>query len=109
MLALGDAAGGSKLVVGPADPEARPVPPLHHLLSGVHEIAGVGTIFPDEDGNPLLHMHLACGRENETITGCGREGVVVWEIMEVIVTELTGTDALRKFDSETGFTLLNPI
>ena len=106
VLALGDAAGGSKLVVGPEKPEARPVPPLHHILSGVHEIAGVGTIFPAEDGTPLLHMHLACGRADETITGCGREGVIVWEVMEVIITELTGTDALRKFDLETGFTLL---
>ena len=107
VVALGDAAGGSRLVVGPEDPEARPVPPLHHILSGVHEIAGIGTIFPDEAGNPLLHMHLACGRQDSTVTGCGREGVIVWEVLEVIITELTGIDARRKFDPATGFTLLS--
>ena len=107
LIAVGGADRGSKLIVGPKDPEARPVPPLQHILSGIHEVAGVGTIFPDEDGNPLLHMHLACGRKDKTVTGCGREGVIVWEVLEVIITELTGTDALREFDPETGFTLLN--
>ena len=27
------------------------------------EIAGTGTIFPDEENNPILHMHIACGRK----------------------------------------------
>jgi predicted DNA-binding protein with PD1-like motif len=108
LIAVGGAGTGSALVVGPEDPEARPVPPLTRILDGVHEIAGVGTLFPGADGRPLLHIHLACGREGKTVTGCGRTGVKVWQVAEVIMVELTGTDARRKLDPGTGFELLQP-
>jgi len=32
-------------------------------------------------------MHMACGREEETITGCVRRGVRTWHVLEVILTE----------------------
>ena len=54
---------------------------MGHILDGVHEIAGVGTIFPDKDHKPVLHMHIAGGREESTITGCVRRGVRVWHII----------------------------
>lgn len=108
VLAVGGAAGGSRLVVGPQDGDARPVNPLEHALSGVHEIAGVGTIFPDEAGNPILHMHAACGRETSTITGCVRAGVETWQVLEVILIELAGSSAVRRLDPPTGFKLLVP-
>ncbi len=108
LFAVGGADEGSRLVVGPEDPAARPVPPLHHLLRGVHEAAGVGTLFPDGDGNPLLHMHLACGRGEKTVTGCGREGLRVWEVLEVVMVELTGDRSVRRHDPATGFKLLDP-
>lgn len=70
--------------------------------------AGTGTIFPDDEGNPMLHMHMACGRNASTVTGCIRDGVKVWHIMEVILFELIDTGATRVFESQTGFKLLNP-
>lgn len=108
VLAVGGAAGGSRLVVGPKDGDARPVNPLERALSGVHEIAGVGTIFPDEAGNPILHMHAACGRQGSTVTGCVRAGVETWQILEVILIELSGSSAVRRLDPPTGFKLLVP-
>jgi predicted DNA-binding protein with PD1-like motif len=81
---------------------------MEHLLENVHEIAGAGTLFPGEDGNPVLHMHIACGRENSTVTGCVRKGVKVWHIMELILFELTETTAVRTHDPATGFQLLSP-
>jgi len=108
LVALGGAGKGSTLVVGPEDPDERPVPPLTRILDNVHEIAGVGTLFPGEDGKPMLHIHLACGRDDKTITGCGRTGVEVWQVAEVILVELTGTGARRRLDEETGFELLQP-
>lgn len=108
LIVVGGAGEGSTLVVGPEDPQARPVPPLTRVLDHVHEIAGVGTLFPGADGKPLLHIHLACGREGKTVTGCGRTGVKVWQVAEVIMVELTGTAAARKPDPETGFELLQP-
>ena len=108
IIVVGGADKGSTLVVGPENEEASPIPPLTHRLEDVSETAGVGTLFPDEEGNPLLHVHLACGREDRTVTGCGRTGLKVWKILEIILVELTDTEAFRKFDPVTGFSLLEP-
>ncbi len=77
-------------------------------LPDVHELVGTGTLFPDDTGTPVLHMHMACGRRRDTVTGCIREGVKVWQVVEVILVELTDTNAVRMLDPETGFKLLQP-
>jgi predicted DNA-binding protein with PD1-like motif len=107
-LLLGGVDGGSRLVVGPADGKVMPPEPVQIALDGVHEALGAGTIIPDEEGNPILHMHAACGRDGETKTGCVRPGVDIWKVGEVVILELTGSRAVRARDSETGFDLLNP-
>jgi predicted DNA-binding protein with PD1-like motif len=81
---------------------------MEHALDGVHEIAGTGTLFPDGDGNPVLHMHIACGRGASTVTGCVRRGVKTWHTLEVVLLELLGTPAARVLDPKTGFELLEP-
>jgi predicted DNA-binding protein with PD1-like motif len=81
---------------------------MEHILTNVHEIAGTGTIFPDEEGNPALHMHIASGRKTSTVTGCIRKGVRVWHIMEVILYELIDTTAIRVLEPNLGFKLLSP-
>ncbi len=108
LLILGGADKGSRLVVGPRESRSKPVMPMLHELYEAHEVTGTGTIFPDEDGVPLLHLHMACGREENTVTGCIREGVKVWHVMEVVMFELTGTSATRRPDPEIGFKLLKP-
>jgi predicted DNA-binding protein with PD1-like motif len=108
LIVLGGADEGSKLVVGPERPRAAPVTPMEHILAGTSEATGVGTIFPGENGKPILHMHIACGREGSTVTGCVRRGVKVWHVMEIVLWELTGTDAKRVMDPATGFELLQP-
>lgn len=108
LIAVGGAGAGSRLVVGPADGEARPIDPMELTLGDIHEAAGVGTIFPDEQGNPVLHMHAACGRQEEARTGCVRRGVRVWQIMEIVLWELIGTGARRVFDPAVGFAKLEP-
>jgi predicted DNA-binding protein with PD1-like motif len=107
LIIIGGADKGSKLVVGPEDGRSTPVSPMEHLLENVHEITGTGTLFPDEKGNPVLHMHIACGRKGATVSGCVRKGVKVWHIMEIILFELTDTSAVRAFDPGTGFQLLH--
>ena len=66
LIAVGGADKGSKLVIGPEDREALPVTPMHLTLDDTYEATGTGTLFPDDEGNPILHMHLACGRKKET-------------------------------------------
>ena len=108
LIAIGGADNDSTLVVGPREGRASPVVPMEHILDNVHEIAGVGTIFPDESGRPKLHMHVSCGRNSSTVTGCVRRGVKVWHIMEIILYELIDTSAARMPDATTGFELLEP-
>ncbi len=106
---FGGADTGSKLIVGPEEGRVVPVVPQEHTLNGVHEIVGSGTIFPDKNDNPVLHMHIACGRNADSITGCIRRGVKVWHVMEIILTELVGTKAKRVLEEDTGFELLQPV
>jgi predicted DNA-binding protein with PD1-like motif len=108
LILVGASDRGSRLVVGPEDGDARPVIPMEYVLNEVHEIAGTGTLFPDEEGNSILHMHAANGRLASTVTGCVRSGVRIWHVAEVILFELLDTPARRTFESETGFKLLNP-
>ncbi len=106
LLILGGADKGSRLVVGPERGEVRPVIPMAHVFDNVREIAGVGTLFPDADGNPTVHMHMACGRNADTATGCIRGGVQVWQIMEIVLFELLDTGGKRVLDPALGFKLL---
>ena len=106
LIIIGGADKGSTLIVGPERENELPVSPLEYVLENVHDIAGAGTLFPDQQGNPVLHMHMACGRNASTRTGCIRRGVKVWHTMEVILFELLESKGKRMFDSETGFTLL---
>jgi predicted DNA-binding protein with PD1-like motif len=108
LIALGGADKDSALIVGPEQAGAQPVNPMKLLLDDVYEITGTGTLFPDEKGNPKLHMHIAGGRKRTAVTGCVREGVKTWHIIEAVLFELTGSSAKRAFNKETGFTLLEP-
>jgi len=108
VMIVGGADKDSRLITGPVRGREYPTIPVEHILKDVNEAAGVGTIFPDESGKPVLHLHMACGREASTVTGCIRSGVKVWHVMEVILIELTDCSPVRVHDSKTGFTLLDP-
>lgn len=104
---LGGIQDGSRVVVGPEAGRGQEIVPLVHVLSGIQEILAVGTIFPDEHGNPVLHMHGASGREGGATVGCTRAGVTVWLVGEVILLEILGSTAGRKKDPASGLTLLS--
>ncbi len=108
MIILGGADAGSVLVTGPEQGRVQPVVPKTFVLDNVHEVTGTGTLFPDESGRPLLHLHMACGRGFSTVTGCARNGVRVWHVMEVVLHELLDSTGVRKKDITTGFDLLVP-
>jgi predicted DNA-binding protein with PD1-like motif len=108
LVAVGGIDKDSVLVVGPNNGRASPVVPMEHVLDNVHEVAATGTIFPNGRGEPVLHMHLAAGRKDKTVTGCVRKGVKVWQVLEVVVFELVDSTAKRVRDATTGFELLEP-
>ncbi len=100
--------GGGRLVVGPEKDNVSPINPILQTISGTSEILGIGTIFPDENKKPKLHMHAATGRKKNTLVGCIRPGINVWKIVEFIIIEITGTKSRRKLDSDAGFSVLEP-
>lgn len=108
LIILGGADDGSRLVVGPASDRGLPLEPMERILEHAHEVSGTGTLFNDEEGQPLLHMHMACGRQNVTTTGCIRRGVKVWHVMEVVLFELLDTSARRCSERPLGLKLLRP-
>lgn len=127
---LGGADADSRLVVGPAIPPEEPassmpasgspsaglyppaplsasaIVPLLHTLAAPHEVLALGTLFPDADGRPSLHLHAAAGREGDATVGCTRAGTVTWLVAEVVILEILGTTAARRADPATGFELL---
>ncbi len=105
-LFLGGAKENSRVVVGPKDGKVFPPEPMTTVLKAVHESCGFGTIFQNEEGKPKLHMHSAFGREKETITGCVRLGVDIWQIGEVVIMEMLNSSAIRIKDPKTGFEFL---
>jgi len=95
-----------KVVVGPKNPTG-PIEPQFAEFDDAREIAGVGTIFCDgDDGAPILHLHGAIGRGDETIVGCPRGGATVFCVLEVVIIEIEGIDAARRIDPQLGLKLL---
>jgi predicted DNA-binding protein with PD1-like motif len=105
---IGGADKGSRIIVGPKHGRDPHIKPMSVLLDEMHEVVGNGTIIPDEFGNPKLHCHIACGRGSKTICGEIRSGVIVWHVIEVVITELLNCKSVRKEDPHTGFSLLWP-
>ena len=103
---LGGSADGSRVVVGPDALREDAVIPLVHVLAGAQEVLAVGTLFPTEAGEPLLHMHAASGREGGATVGCTRAGLETWLVGEVVLLEIVGSEARRELDAGTGFQLL---
>ncbi len=99
--------GSGKIVTGPNFREDGSIVPTVTPIEAIHEASAWGTIFPDEKGSPVLHMHSSFGRDGKAMCGCVRTGIDVWVIGEAVVFELLGVGGERKKDPETGFELLH--
>ncbi len=86
---------GSRMVSGPRVPVTGRVEPLVIELEHPCEVTGHGTVFPDTDGDPRLHLHGSAGREGFCATGDFGPGMVSWLVMEVVIEELVGDDGVR--------------
>jgi predicted DNA-binding protein with PD1-like motif len=103
---VGGGAGGTSLVVGPDAFQTDAVVPLYHALRAPSETFAFGTLFPNGAGDPVLHMHAACGREGDATVGCTRAGLETWLIGELVLIEIVGTEGSRRLDPASGFELL---
>ena len=100
---LGGMQTGSSYVSGPVLEDGRettPIKPTVVTTDAPTEFHGVGTVFPDESGKPVMHLHGSLGREGSSSTGCFRENAIAWLTMEVVIEELVGEGAVRRLDRE---------
>ena len=112
---VGGIGKGSKMTVGPkitdsfmkgGQAPSKDIVPIIFTLDAPHELTASGTIFPDENGDPMVHIHGSAGREGKAVTGCLRTGVIAWLVLEVVLIELIGDGAVRKTDNMTGMKIL---
>jgi uncharacterized protein len=94
-----------RVVVGAELDDERPIKPMQVYFPDSREVVGVGTLFPDESGEPSLHIHASLGKTGTSITGCPRLSLDCWLITEIIMQEISSGTAIRKAD-ENGFHLL---
>lgn len=95
VIAVGGADAGSEIVVGPRIPIEQSIEPQFFTLDAPYELTGTGTVFPDTDGTPIMHMHGSVGRDGRSVTGCFRKKIIVWLTMEIVITELLGGGPYR--------------
>ena len=99
--------GGMKkgrFVVGPAT-EEMPPQPVWRELEESHEAVGFGTIFWQGE-QPKVHFHGAFGKHDRVRAGCLREGSECFLVLEAVITELVGVDAVRALDPASGMVLM---
>lgn len=94
----------ANVVVGPKQEKPKIIGNFKQF-DGPGEVLGVGTIYCDSEG-PKLHLHVAIGKGDETITGCPRGGASTFLIMEITIIEIEGVTGQRKPDPEKGLNLL---
>lgn len=95
---------GGRFVVGPEKEELPPIP-VWRELSESHEIIGLGTIFW-QGGEPKMHFHGAYGKRDAVKLGCLREKSETFLVLEAIIMEIKGVNAIRELDPVSNMALL---
>lgn len=92
------------IVVGP-EKDIMPPVPVWEELGESHEVVGLGTIFYQGD-EPKVHFHGAFGKKDMVKVGCLREKSETFLILEAVIVEIDGVDAVRELDPVSGLILL---
>ncbi|NCO82885.1 MAG: DUF296 domain-containing protein [Nitrospirae bacterium CG_4_10_14_3_um_filter_44_29] len=93
-----------KIVAGP-EKDAMPPVPIWRELGESHEMLGVGTIFYQGD-EPKVHLHGAFGKRDNVKVGCLREKAETFLLLEAVIVEIEGVNAVRELDHVSGLALL---
>lgn len=94
----------ARIVVGPEKEEIPPTP-VWRELGESHEMLGFGTIFR-QDNEPKVHFHGAFGKKDMVKVGCMREKTETFLVLEAVIMELSGINAGRELDTDSGLHLL---
>ncbi len=93
-----------RIVVGPEKDEMPPKP-VWKQLGESHEVVGLGTIFWQKD-EPKIHFHGAFGKKDMVKVGCLREKSETFLVLEAVIIEIQGVNAIRELDPVSGMALL---
>jgi len=93
-----------KFVVGPKSEELPPIP-VWRELDESHEVVGTGTIFWQGD-EPKLHFHGAYAKFDAVKAGCMRKEAETFLVLEAVIIEIKGVNAVRELDPASGMVLL---
>ncbi len=93
-----------KIVVGPEKDEIPPTPVWKNLGES-HEVVGFGTIFY-QGNEPKVHFHGAFGKKDMVKVGCLRENSATFLVLEAVIIELSGINAVRDVDPALGLAVL---
>lgn len=104
MFFIGALKDGS-LVTGPRETVIPPDPHWEYFTEA-REMVGMATVWP-ENGKPVIHLHSALGRGENTLTGCIRTEAAAYLVVEIVIFEILGTEAVRRLDPATGLKLLS--
>jgi predicted DNA-binding protein with PD1-like motif len=99
--------GGMKkgrFVVGP-ETESMPPVPVWRELDESHEIVGIGTIFWQGE-EPKIHFHGTYAKRDKVLAGCMRQNAETFLVLEAIIMEIKGVNAVRELDPLSGLALL---
>ena len=95
----------ARIVVGPDNDKVRPPEPVWKEIMESHETLGIGTIFWYKD-EPRIHFHGAYGKFDSVKAGCLRDKGKTFIVMEAVIVEIKGVNAVRDLDSVTDMVLL---
>jgi len=101
---LGGAVRNGRIVAGP-EKDAMPTDNIWRELGESHEMLGVGTIFYQGD-EPKVHLHGAFGKRDNVKVGCLREKAETFLLLEAVIVEIEGVNAVRELDHVSGLALL---
>lgn len=93
-----------RIVVGP-EAEELPPTPVWRELSESHEMVGIGTVFWEAQ-EPKIHFHGTYGKRDVVRTGCLRQKAETFIILEGVIMEIEGVNAVREMDPVSGMVLL---
>ena len=79
-----------------------------HDYSEFLEVTGLLGNITQRGGKPFLHAHCTFGRNDMSVLGGHLISATVFPLMEVVITR-TKNKALRRFDAETGLSVIYKI
>ncbi|MBP1749701.1 MAG: hypothetical protein H6Q52_2240 [Deltaproteobacteria bacterium] len=104
---LGGLAKG-RIVVGPVNDDVRPPEPTWREIIDSHETLAIGTVFWHGD-EPRAHIHGTYGKFDSVKTGCLRDEAKTFLVLEAVILELKGINAVREIDPDIQMALLKLI